>query len=125
MYTLTMSLPSRLLVLGVLVSLGVAPQLACFMPDQPVTPPDMDCCKEMIGACTGPNMSHQCCQTVAPLDLGLTAKTFRHMMPHLEFASTLIEIAPHSFFGSDGQSSKRTDNAPPDKQSQSSLVLRI
>jgi hypothetical protein len=125
MYTLHMSWQFRALVLGVLVSLGVAPQLACFMPDEPATASDMDCCKERIGACTAPNMSHGCCQTVAPTELGLVAKAFRQVMPRLDVAQTPIAPATDSFFETYGQFSRKADHAPPDSHSPASLVLRI
>jgi len=125
MYTLHMSWPFQAVVFGVLVSLGIGPQLACFMPDQAATQADMDCCKEMIGACTAPNMSHECCQVTAPTELGLAGKALHHLTPRLELADTTAEMAPDLLPRLAGPLSRITVHAPPDKHGESSVVLRI
>ena len=114
------------MVLGVLLSVGLAPQLACFMPDESATQSDMDCCKEMIGACTAPNMSHECCQTVAPAQVGLTAKAAYDVMPGSTLLSVMFEIAPKFLVRSDRQWAWYEDSGPPHKDGDSSfVVLRI
>ena len=61
MYTLRMSWPFRVLVLALLLGWGVAPQLACFMPEQ-ATQAEMDCCEKMAGECGQTQMTHECCR---------------------------------------------------------------
>jgi hypothetical protein len=125
MYTLQMSWPFRSLVLGILLAWGIAPQLACFMPDQAPTPAEMDCCKEMVGDCTSATMSHACCKTVIRTDLGIATKVVRHGLPELGVAdgtpTIALDFSPHF----DSHFSRPTDHAPPDKAGGSSLVLRI
>jgi len=126
MYTLHMSWSFRATVLGVLLSVGLAPQLACFMPDESVSQSDMDCCKEMIGACTAPNMSHECCQTMGPAQVGLTAKAAYDVMPRSTLVRATFEIAPESLVRSDRQPAWFEDPGPPHKHGHSSfVVLRI
>jgi hypothetical protein len=125
MYTLYMSWPFRAVVFGVLVSLGTGPQLACFMPDQTVTQADMDCCKEMIGACAAPDMSHGCCQVTAPTELALAAQAAQQVIPRLELADSTADIAPDILSWIDGTPSSNTNHAPPDKHRESLVILRI
>jgi hypothetical protein len=124
MYTLQMSWSFRALVIGMLLSWGLAPQLACLMPDQTMTQSDMDCCKGVSGDCSAANMSHPCCQTVVRTDVGVAAKVVNHAAPRLGIAAATTSVVdlPFSF---DRQLSGRTDQAPPDKPSSSNLILRI
>jgi hypothetical protein len=125
MYTLNMSWPFRALVLGVLLVWGLGPQLACFMPDQALTPDEMDCCKGMAGDCSSANMSHACCQTAVRTDVGVTAKVVRHVMPRLDIAAATTHISPDLLSWFDRYLSIETDHAPPDKPGGTSLILRI
>src|SRR5579884_1580833 len=113
MYTLHMSLPFRVLALGVLLSWGLAPQLACFMPDQTPTQSDMDCCKGMSGDCSAANMSHDCCQTVVRTDLGVAVKIIRHVIPRSEIAAAPVDRAPDLRLRLDHQFTPETVHAPP------------
>ena len=125
MYTLHMSWPFRTLVLGLLLAWGLAPQLACFMPDQPLTAAEMDCCKEMASDCSTANMTHACCKTVVRTDPGVAAKVVRHDVPQLAVADRTLNIAAELSRNFDSQFSRQTDHAPPVKGGGSSLVLRI
>jgi hypothetical protein len=125
MYTLHMSWPFQAVVFGILLSLGIGPELACFMPDQTATQADMDCCKEMIGACTAPDMSHECCRVTAPAELGLAGKALHHVVSRLELARATTDIAPDLLSLVAGPLSRTTDHAPPDEHGEFSLVLRI
>ena len=125
MYTLHMLWSFRVLVWGVLLTIAVGPQLACFMPDQTVTQSDMDCCKEMIGACTAPNASSGCCQVTAPTELGLAAKALCHVMPRFDLAGNSIASGPDSLLPIIEHLFQYTGHAPPEIYSQSSTVLRI
>jgi hypothetical protein len=126
MYTLHMSWSFRAMVLGVLLSVGLAPQLACFMPDEPASQSDLECCKEMIGACTAPNMSHECCQTVAPATVGLTAKAAHDVMPRSTLVRATFEIVPELLGRSDRQWAWFEDPGPRHQGGDSSfVVLRI
>ena len=125
MYTLHMSLPFRVLVLGVLVSCGLGPQLACFMPDQKLTQSEMDCCKGMAGDCSAANMSQACCQTVVRTDTGVAAKIVRYGMPRTEVAAASTHISADSVLPFDRHLSLPSDHAPPDKSGGTSLILRI
>jgi hypothetical protein len=120
-----MSWSFRAVVFGLLVSLGAAPQLACFMPDQPFTQSDMDCCKEAISDCNAGNMSQDCCQIAAPAVVGLATKAVEHVMPRFDLAGMAADIVTDLLFLPDGQPSRYTDYAPPDKGSQASPILRI
>jgi hypothetical protein len=125
MYTLPMSSCFRLLVLAILLTVGLAPQLACFMPDEGAMQADMDCCKGMTGDCSAANMSHACCQTVVRTDVGLTAETIQHAMPRVDVAEYGGNIVSTSLVPIYGDFSRQTDHAPPDKPGQFPLVLRI
>jgi hypothetical protein len=125
MYTLYMSRSFRALVFGILVSLGAGPQLACFMPGQPVTQADMDCCKEVISDCNAGNMSHGCCYISAPTNAGLAAKAVQHLMPRFKVAGSLADLTPDLPFQPDNRLSRYADHAPPDKHNQASPILRI
>jgi hypothetical protein len=125
MYTFYMSWPFRTLVLGVLLAWGLAPQLACLMPDQALTPAEMDCCKEMAADCSAANMSHACCTTVIRTDLGIAAKVVRPDVPQLAVADRTPNIAAAFSTSFDRQISPQTGHAPPDKAGESSLILRI
>src|ERR1700757_1465436 len=71
-YTSPMSWSFRGLVLTVGMLCGLAPQIACFMPDQPLTQPEMDCCAKLANDCGQMNMS--CCRPVVRTDVGIAAK---------------------------------------------------
>jgi len=120
-----MSWPFRALALGVLLSWGLAPQLACFMPDQTLTQSDMDCCKGMAGDCSASTMSHACCQTVVRTDLGVAAQIIRHVIPRSEIAAASAGRAPDLLIRLDHQFSTESVHPPPGNSGGSSLILRI
>jgi hypothetical protein len=124
MYTFQMSWSFRAMVLGVVLSWGLLPQLACLMPEQTLTPAEMDCCKGMAADCSAPNMSHVCCQTVVRTDVGIAAKVLRHGPPSLNPASS-VTTPSSPFVSFDRQFSKEIDHAPPGSPGVSSLILRI
>jgi len=104
---------------------GVAPQLACLMPDQALTPPEMDCCKEMASDCGNPSMTHACCRTVIRTDIGVTAQSTRSVMPQLESAASAVTaFAPVAQFGS-GEVFIHDSHAPPPEFEVPSQILRI
>jgi hypothetical protein len=123
MYTFHMSWPFRAWALALVLSWGLIPQLACFMPDQAPTQQTMNCCQGMAGDCSSANMSQACCQTVVRANLGITAKVVRDTMPRLNAAATVTEIAPDFSINFDPLVLSRTAHAPPDKTSPS--ILRI
>jgi hypothetical protein len=125
MYILHMSRSFRALVFGVLLSLGAGPQLACFMPDQPATQADMDCCKETVSDCNAGNMSQGCCQITAPAEVGLAAKAIQHVLPRLDVVGMTADATLALLFRTDDRLSRYTDHAPPDTYSQASPILRI
>lgn len=123
MYTVHMTWSFRALVLSVAMVWALVPQLACFMPDPALTPPEMDCCKEMVNDC-GTNMSHECCRTPGPTDVGIVAKATRVKALHLAEAVMLhVESSPLRT-PSRGLSVQHT-HAPPHDAGASPLVLRI
>src|SRR5262245_7357703 len=94
MYTLHMSWSFRALVLAVVLAWGLAPQLACFMPDQTLSKSEMDCCQGMAGDCNSANMSsHTCCETVVRTDVGIAAKVVRNLIPGFDVAATAIDFS--------------------------------
>jgi hypothetical protein len=114
------------MVLGLLVSVGLAPQLACFMPSESLSQSDMECCKEMIFACAAPNMSHECCQTLAPAPVGLTEKASYDVMPRSTLVGATVEIARELLVRFDRQRAWFEDPGPPHQHGDSSfVVLRI
>jgi hypothetical protein len=122
MYTLHMFWPFRGLVLVVLLVWGLAPQLACLMPEPTATQSEMDCCKGMAADCSTANMSQTCCQTVVRTDIGIVAKTDRNMMPLCVAAYTIV-ILPALRASFDLPALEQSDHAPP--PGGSSLILRI
>jgi hypothetical protein len=125
MYTFHMSWWFRTLVLALVMAWGIAPQLACLMPDQTLTPAEMDCCKGMAGDCSSANMSQACCQTTVRTEVGITAKVVRQVMPGLDLAAATTNSLPDPFFAFDGRPPGQTDHAPPVNPGNSSQVLRI
>ena len=125
MYTVHMSWSFRSLVLIVAMAWGVAPQIACFMPDQTLSQQEKDCCKEIASDCAGSNMSHECCRTVVRTDVGIAAKAIRHVLPdsHLPNITTDI-VRPMPLDGS-RQLATRNNYAPPHDRKALSSILRI
>jgi len=123
MYTLPMSWSFRAWVLLLLLSWGLIPQLACFVPDQALTPQAMDCCQGMAGDCSSANMSQACCQTVVHTNLGITVRVTREAMPTLDAAVAVTDTAPDLNINFDPLQLSRTAHAPPDTISP--LILRI
>ena len=124
MYTLLMSWSVRASVLTVLLAWGLAPQLACFMPEQTLTPSEMDCCQQMANDCGGSTMSHTCCGTVARADVGIVTKAVRNATPQFETAGIMTDSAGLSVLRFDGELCNQSDHAPPDPSS-SFVILRI
>ena len=125
MYTLHMSWPFRALVLTVVVAWAIAPQLACFMPDQTFTKSETDCCQQMATDCSSANMSDACCRTMVRTDVGIAAKVVRNIMPRFDVAERAIDISialPSN--GSRGLSIHNS-HAPPAESLVSSVILRI
>jgi hypothetical protein len=124
MYTLCMSWSARALALMVVLTWGLAPQLACFMPDETLTPAEMDCCQKMANDCGAANMSDTCCRPAARTDIGITAKTIRNVMPRVDTAgkTTNTVLFPALHFAR--ELSNQSDHAPPDPSS-SFVILRI
>jgi hypothetical protein len=125
MYTLHMSWQFRTFVLGVLLTCGLASQVACFMPDQALTTAEMDCCKTMAGDCSGANMTHACCKTVVRSELGVAARIDRHDVTQLDVVDRTSNVATECFLQFDRRLSRHTDHDAPDKAGGDSLILRI
>jgi hypothetical protein len=104
---------------------GIAPQLACFMPEQALTAAEMDCCKGMAGDCSSANMSQACCQTSVRTEVGVAAKVVRDVTPRLDLAAAATNALPDTFFAFDRDLPRQKDHAPPDSSGKSSPVLRI
>jgi hypothetical protein len=117
-----MSWSFRALVLSVTLVCGLAPQIACFMPDQ-LTQSEMDCCQKMADLCGQMNMS--CCRTVIRDEVAVTAKPGGTAMPSVDIAPKPMSISvlmpPTTFTAM----FPRLDNAPPPDIGASSLILRI
>jgi hypothetical protein len=103
---------------------GLAPQLACFMPDE-MRAEEKDCCEGMTHDCGGPNMSHDCCRTIVRTDIGISTKTIRNVMPAVDAAERTIDIAPLLLPTVSRDSWTRNDHAPPEKPGVSTPILRI
>src|SRR5215471_4643586 len=114
----------RAFILTLVMMWAVAPQLACFLPEQTPTQSEMDCCKGMAGDCN-PTMSRECCQTLARTEVGIAAKVPRHSEAPVQIASVTTDAVSVSFTVSHRQLSNLSDDSPPDKTHSSSLILRI
>jgi hypothetical protein len=125
MYTLHMSWPFRALVLAVVLAWGLAPQLACFMPDQALTESEMDCCEGMASDCSSANMSHACCRTVVRTDVGIAAKVVRNLMPTFDVAERATDISIALPLRVIRELSIHNSHAPPSGALVSSVILRI
>ena len=124
MYTLHMSWSVRALVLTVAFACGLAPQVACFMPGQPLTQSEMDCCQGMSGDCSRANISYACCRTIVRTDVGVAAKVVRNLTPPIaaaEGGSGLSAALLHDGFR---ELSIHNSHAPPPEPVVSS-ILRI
>jgi hypothetical protein len=122
-YTPRMGWSFRALVLAGILVFGLAPQIACFLPDQPLTQAEMDCCLKMANDCAPMNMS--CCRTVVRDDVGVNPKTVPSPKQTVDFAPKPVAVsvaAPATMFVI---ISCRCDNAPHHDIGASSLILRI
>jgi hypothetical protein len=124
MYTFRMSWSFRGLVLSLAMVWTIAPQLACFMPDEVLTEAEKECCKEMMQACGGMNMTHDCCRTVVRADVGIIAKSIRNSVPEFSVAGGPDESAAVWTSASHGLFFLTTHAPPPDRET-ASLILRI
>src|SRR5438045_8608896 len=119
-----MSWSFRALVLTAGVLWGLAPQIACFMPDQSLTQREMDCCEKMAGDCGQMDMS--CCQTVVRTNVvGVTAKAVRNLVPHVDMAPKPVRISVAMPLSVRVDLSIRNDHAPPHDVGVYPLILRI
>jgi hypothetical protein len=125
MYTLHMSWPFRASVLAVVLAWGLAPQLACFMPDETLTESEMDCCEGMASDCSSANMSHACCRTVVRTDVGIAAKVVRNLMPRFDVAERATDISIALPLRVIRELSIHNSHAPPSEALVSSVILRI
>jgi hypothetical protein len=120
-----MSRSFRGLVLAVVLAWGLAPQLACFMPDKALTKSEMDCCEGMSGDCNSASMTDACCQSVVRTDVGIAARVARNLMPGFEVAERAVDISialPHM---QSYELSIHQNHAPPHEFLGSSVILRI
>ena len=124
MYTLHMSWSFRALVLAVALAWGLAPQLACFMPDHALSKSEMDCCEKMASDCSSAKMSMPCCQTVAPTDVGVAAKVVRNL-PRFDVAERVVNISAMLNRESSHELFIANNHAPPPEPLASSSILRI
>lgn len=124
-YTALMSWSFRALILMVVLVWGIAPQVACFMPEQALTQDEMDCCQKMANDCGQMNMT--CCRTVTPRHIvGVTAKPIQKLLPHAEFATNPLSAAVVIPRVLPFSSATQNDHAPPPLDSlASSSILRI
>jgi hypothetical protein len=102
---------------------GVAPEVACFMPGQTLTQPEMDCCINNPGDCGQMDMS--CCRPVVRAQLGVAVKPIQNPIPNVDIAPKPLTAAllfPNSVFPDFGRGS---DHAPPPQPEGSCPVLRI
>ena len=125
MYTFRMSWSFRVLVFNVAMVWALAPQLACFMPDQMFTEPEKECCKQMANSCGGANMSHECCRSAVRIDVGTATKAVRHVAPQFEVTERTIDIAASLLLAGSRRLSVQNNHAPPHDPEASSLILRI
>jgi len=120
-----MSWSFRALILTVVVVWGLAPQIACFMPDQSLTQAEMDCCQHKADDCGQMNMT--CCRTTTPThNVGITAKPVRNPLPQVHMASAPVGIPAVTPPAGFVRSTIANDHAPPPSDSAASpLILRI
>ena len=124
MYTLLMSWPFRALALSVAALWIIAPQLACFMPDELLTEPEMECCRQMAMDCGGMSMTQPCCRHVSHTDVGIASKALRHPAPQF-MAIEITDRAATPPVSGILKLSFRNAHAPPHDPQASSLALRI
>ena len=103
----------------------VAPQIACFMPDEMLTQAEKDCCKGMMRDCSGANMAHECCKTVGRAEVAAPAKGIRHLAPSFEVAVGTVEVESSLLPAGSHTVSLRNNHAPPLDSAASFLILRI
>ena len=104
---------------------AVAPQIACFMPDEMLTQAEKDCCKGMMRDCSGANMAHECCKTVGRAEVGTPAKASRSLAPSFEAAVGTLDVASSLLPAGSHTVSLRNNHAPPLDSAASFLILRI
>ena len=124
MYTLHMSRSFRVLAIGFTILWVLAPQIACFMPDQ-MTETEQQCCKEMANDCSGSGMSHECCRTVVRTDVATLTAANRDIAHDFSIAETSSETG--GFFLSIAYAGNDLSRnlSPPIDSGPSSVILRI
>jgi hypothetical protein len=110
-------------VLAAMLVTTLAPQIACFMPDQPLTPHEMDCCAKLTKDCGQTNMS--CCPTPVRNDAGVITKPVQDLLPHVHAALVPVGITSAMMATNAANTPVPSDHAPPPDIGVSSPVLRI
>jgi len=119
-----MSWSFRILVLTVVAICGLVSQIACFVPDQPLTESEMACCEQMANDCGAMDMS--CCRTVPHIDAAVAAKSIRGPMPDVNAAAKLLSTSAEMPAAILADASLRNEHARPVLDAgASSLILRI
>jgi len=114
----------RIAVVTVVIVWGLAPQIACLLPDRHLTQDEMDCCEKMSGECGRMEMS--CCKTVVRTDVpSILAKTVRNMALHTEITPKPVNITFGLTLALFADFAIRSEHAPPPDVGTSSLILRI
>ncbi len=128
-YILRSMRPLRCLALTFTILIALAPQLACFLPEQRVlTAGEMECCEHMSGDCGRAFMqAHECCAGTVRLDLATLDKTRREVSSLDEFTalggSADLPDVPGSTYVAPLFS--EATHAPPADLFSPSLILRI
>jgi hypothetical protein len=114
----------RALVLSMTLACGLAPQIACLLPDEPLTSSEMDCCAKLATDCGQMNMS--CCRMVVRTDAGITAKAIANLVPpHVSMTARPATVTSTETTTVVVNASVRNDHAPPYDFGASSTILRI
>jgi hypothetical protein len=103
---------------------ALAPQLACFMPDQ-MTETEQQCCKQMANDCGGSGISHECCRTVVRPDVGTLAALNRGIAPDCSVVGTTHETFASAWSYGSNTHSLSSNHAPPHDSGGSPVILRI
>jgi hypothetical protein len=118
-----MSWSFKTLALSMAMLWAIAPQIACFMPDE-MTETEQECCKQMTHDCSGSGISHECCRTVVRPDVGTLASATRVVGPDTCIVTDAVAALPpaslHGF-----RTSVPASHAPPHDSGTFTVILRI
>ena len=109
-------------VLAAIVVATLAPQIACFMQDEPMTQHEMDCCAKLTNDC-GQQTDMTCCPAPVRTDAGVIGKPVQDLKPHIHDVLVPVGFAGAVLANNATNTPVPNDHAPPHDAGASSLTI--